>query len=300
MYAGKWITGYAGAKRLALLAAELDKKHIELTIEKTGKNWSNYAPWMSCVDGLEFFSKRPLKLPCSSSRLLKDRDSLELIAEGFAIGDSPFGSLRLPEVDGFFIDQDVSVIAQIEIENAVESVRSASDAFDKRWSSLIDLVVPIGFRRAEPSDLGRGLSSHFFRKGIFIQPPRPSSTAKMQLALNIAHELGHQALFTYQNADPIIDGDRDILVYSVIRKTFRPAIRSYHALVVSGYMLEFLIALKRNSSIDLSQINTEMTRYRTLVIEGVKEFRGSSLKFTELGLEILSELEQLGLAEGLS
>jgi HEXXH motif-containing protein len=58
------------------------------------------------------------------------------------------------------------------------------------------------------------------------------------LAINLAHEIGHQILMIYQTADTLIVEDHmDLPCYSGVRKTFRPAIMTLHAAAALCHMI---------------------------------------------------------------
>ena len=110
------------------------------------------------------------------------------------------------------------------------------------------------------------------------------------LLLNIVHEMGHLAIITYQNFDSIIEEELTKPIFSVIRKTNRPAILAFHAMVATIYMLEFLIDLKRSNITISTNKNYIHKRSQELIKSlqiALKHFR--TTHFSILGNEIYSE-----------
>jgi HEXXH motif-containing protein len=142
--------------------------------------------------------------------------------------------------------------------------------------------------------VGRGFSSHLFRGAIFLDPPASDEHRIEAYAINFAHELGHQALFVYQCADPIIDGALDAPVYSVIRRVPRPAILSFHAVVAAAYMAEFVgdwLDAGAESTARLHYLRRRLAENVELVENGAAAL--SVVQFTELGEQILDEMRGL-------
>jgi hypothetical protein len=298
MHLGKWVTGRTGTKRICSLVDELDRKHAKHISSLLKIEYDNYQPWMSCTNQIEYFSKT---WPISQNHVLTEPSALSFIANGLINNDAPLGNLGMPETDGFEIELCPNIDFQNNIDKTLELIFAASPNLQKRWEKLIQLIVPIKHRNASPTTIGRGLSNHLFRKCIFVELPLDSPRKELQTALNLVHELGHQALITYQNADLIVESNRDYLVHSVIRKTKRPVIRSYHAFFVSGYMLEFLIeAQKLKLSEHLNtQINEELVKHRKIIFLATSELKNAPVKFTQLGIDIINEFESLATAEAI-
>src|SRR5690606_27268990 len=93
---------------------------------------------------------------------------------------------------------------------------------------------------------GVGFSSIRSRGAIYLSVPKLEDFYYLELAINLSHELGHQALMIYQGADSILNGDLEFPVYSAIRKTNRPAIMAFHAVTALSYMVLFISDLLSN------------------------------------------------------
>jgi hypothetical protein len=298
MHLGKWVTGRTGTKRICSLVDELDHKHAKHISSLLRIEYDNYQPWMSCTNQIEYFSKT---WPITQNQILIEPCALSVIANGLKKDEAPLGNLGMPETDGFEIDLYPNIDFQNNIDKALQLIFAASTNLQNRWEKLIQLIVPIKHRTATPTTIGRGLSNHMFRKSIFVELPCDSPKKDLQTALNLVHELGHQALITYQNADLIVESNHDYPVHSVIRNTKRPIIRSYHAFFVSGYMLEFLIEaqkLKLPEHLN-SQIKEELVKHRKIIFLATSELKNAPVKFTQLGIDIINEFESLATAEAI-
>lgn len=299
MHIGKWVTGIQATNRVCKLVEILDQKELENTNQLTRMDFKKFEPWMSCSDQLEFFSKNNLKI---NGPIVTDPTSLSHIAKTLQKDQAPLGRIRMCEKDAFYIEQNPHVSFSVQVLAGLKLAFTALPHLKTRWEKLIEFVIPVGYIKAEPTLLGRGLSNHLYRKAILIQLPQPSIKQELQIALNLVHELGHQTLITYQNADLIVSSNREHQVYSIIRNTNRPIIRSFHAYFVTGSMLEFLIAAQNLQLPDplSAQIRDETAKLRGLLLNGSMELRKAPVTFTPLAMEIINELESLALAEAVS
>src|SRR5690606_18738477 len=130
----------------------------------------------------------------------------------------------------------------------------------------------------------------YYRKAIFLSLPKLSEISFVEFALNLSHELGHQALMVYEHLDDIVRVDQYSTSYSIIRKTHRPAIQSFHAICATAYMLEFIILSKSLLEDHCSSSYLE-ERTRSLLQDlklGLDEI--STTPLTSLGNQILAEL----------
>ena len=57
------------------------------------------------------------------------------------------------------------------------------------------------------------------------------------MRLDFLHELGHQTMFIYQLADPIIEHDDETMIYSGVREVNRTPYQALHAAVALTYMI---------------------------------------------------------------
>lgn len=162
-------------------------------------------------------------------------------------------------------------------------------SFCRQYFELIDFVIPI----TSPAGKNRGFSSHNARGVIFRS--FPPGTTVWDVGIDLAHELGHQTLFVWQSVDPILASDVSAPVYSLIRKAFRPAIQSFHAAVALAYMLKFTRAYSSDAECRVVA-KKRGARYADSLDESLKlaiSALQGQCKFTEIGQELLREMEML-------
>jgi HEXXH motif-containing protein len=191
---------------------------------------------------------------------------------------------------------------QNEVLTALSYISSVHD-IKELFTALIRCFVPISpvNEHQKLREYGSGKSCHWLKGAIFLSLPENHPHAALELSLNIVHELGHQALMIYQDADPIIK-NLNQPVYSAIRKTNRPAIMSFHALVAIHFMLYFFTKLVNEHS---HRFNTEEINYLQDKIKTLKsDFAQGSyslrhIDFSNLGISMMAEMithfEQIGI-----
>ncbi len=157
---------------------------------------------------------------------------------------------------------------------------------------LIKHIVPMESNTPEsPYRIhGSGISSHRYRGGILLSLPDASPVRIMEAGLNLSHELGHQALMVYQCADPIISGDLYKESYSVVRRTKRPAILSFHALVATAFMSEWLLDCFDSvaSLCGRANVTERLCGLESDMLTGIAML--SNLEYTPLGRAIFDEI----------
>jgi hypothetical protein len=118
---------------------------------------------------------------------------------------------------------------QLQVFNQGRSLLLESHAtLARMYLELVDFVLPLGGQR------NRGYASPLTR-GI-VYRTLPNDGDRNDVAIDLAHEMGHYALITLQSVDPIISSDRLKPIYSQIRRTLRPAIQTFHASVALAFM----------------------------------------------------------------
>jgi molybdopterin-guanine dinucleotide biosynthesis protein A len=240
-FEGSLLIGAKGTSELVKLVRHLDQTDLCKVNSVLGVSFSIYRPWMSLMHRLELacnISSTKHIVP-SASALEERRSCFKSISgsQSLAIFDERYlnDTCILNPKDqkyGIFLNK-ISLILKV-IQN--------SDSLSHRLNSLINEVLPQdSLNPLRPLRAnGSGLSSLKYRKGILLSLPVDSPVDTFELALNLAHEMGHQALMTYQIYDDVIRSDHDTPIYSVVRQVKRPAILSFHAMIAVLYMLEFI------------------------------------------------------------
>ena len=258
---------------------------------------------MSCYDRLQLFADSGFaKIELASGAVVADPESLRFLSAALGSAELPLGFLGIAESNGLCVEtEDWPRVERLRrlVPAALEWIRGVDESFVARVGELVKEVIPLGMRAPlkARSPLGRGVSSHFYRGGLLVDLPEIDEHLEIEFAINLAHELGHQAFMVYQNADPIVDGDLRAPVYSAIRGEPRPAIKSFHALVALAYMKEFALAALLSSrtpkdrrvrlGLRVAQIDRDMAL-------GARAFRDAGIKFSELGAELFEECESVG------
>lgn len=221
---------------------------------------------------------------------------LSRMARSFGLDGAP-----LARLDRKAISFAVGSPNSIEIESLLvllEEVENFNESycpqFNNKIRSVVKQVVPIVAQDPElhpTRENGSGFSNHHLRGMVFLSLPRAHGASFIELALNLAHEVGHQALMVYQCGDEILADDLSQPVYSIIRRTSRPAILSFHAVVATAFMLEWLMEAAPYLIISREYLHK---RWRGLVKDleaAISVFNG--IKFTSFGLIIFNEIRLL-------
>ncbi len=293
---GVWLLGDEGTEKTSLLASQLYeqiKKREEIALSRI---YREYTPWM-CMD--EARSELSEIYAKSLSDVLVDHDSLAILAKAFSDGSEiPLGRLRF---DGMHADQCIYQGKDSDEAGFVEMMRQGRDLyldahprFRARWNGIVKTLVPIEVGGIL-SDNRAAFSSHLLKGAVFRAIPRTSDPFwKLDLAIDLAHELGHQTLILYQSADPIIVSDLSEKVFSGIRQTDRPSIMSFHAAAALAYMIEYMEiqlsdpqALSRLSSAEIDYGQSELTNFYRQLSDTLSS--ASNLEFSELGEQIYRE-----------
>lgn len=290
---GHRMTGLNGAKTISSLTQLLDLTQLNAVNSILDSSYTYYSPWMSSYDQSCLSDLQALHGPKNIRNLSKD----DLMQRSLLLSSGSGKNLKkiYPSCDGkMYVStntDDFNYFSQ-EINKFLQMISSLDDSWKLRVENLVHEVLlrkPVNDDYS-PRRNGTGLTTHLYRKGIFLSLPVKSQEYELELMLNLVHEIGHLAMVTYQNYDSIIEKDISRPIFSVIRKTQRPAILSFHAMVATMYMLEFLVDLKRSGleiNTPISYINDRSKELIQSLQEALKSFKG--MKFSKLGQEIYSE-----------
>lgn len=293
-----WLLHDTGRMKTGRLAGRLKSRHLEQARGELGLPFSRYVPWMSNVENLRHIL--PLLNPDVFSidgQLVTDAATLRQLAILLDIpGRHPLALLVDADIEASIMDDvcESTPGALHLFEEAKDLLRASSGWVCDLFGDVIDCVIPIR-HYVDGLPVKRAFSSHSAYGAIFITfEEREANDAGYvpQLAIDLAHELGHHALNTFQRADRILASDLEAPVYSAVRKTIRPAIMSFHACVALAYMLEVSSAISICSSCSdeqrlyASQVAAEMARSQEC---GLAEL-SRSCQFTELGSKMYQEM----------
>lgn len=121
---------------------------------------------------------------------------------------------------------------------------------------------------------------------MFLSIPRMLEFRDLELSINLAHEMGHQALMVLQAADRIVAGDLGMPIFSGVRKTNRPAIQSFHAMIALSFMVEYT-ATRLQCPGPLTEV--EQTYLRKRFQELAEDLKVSLAAFEDVSLTPVGE-----------
>jgi len=299
---GRWLTGEIGTERTTRLSEKLNRQSLDKLNRERLQQFPIYRPWMSCPARWDTFLKsRFAEVPNHTDfRFVSNSEELHFLSEALHEGDLPLGAIRVTEnLDMCVETQDWARVVETEklVREALDWIESVDKNFKKNRSALILEIIPLGLtsERFSRSPEGRGLSNHLYRGGVFIDLPQSSGPLRLiDLAINLAHELGHQAFMVYQNADRIVSADLFAPVYSAIRQTDRPAIKSFHAVVALTFMIEFIRRSLESDQTPTGYLDYLYRRGFEIVESlgiGISAFVQSGIRLSDLGVRMLQECE---------
>ena len=217
----------------------------------------------------------------------KDKDGRSL--QGLLTAD--INSRVLVDVESEFPE------APVLISEAIALLDSLVPWTGKLMKTMISWVIPI-YHEKYNRPFRRGFSHLDYLGTIFTtfveRKQQSEELRRSVLAVDLAHELGHQALMLYQLTDRILLTPLEAPVYSSVRRTERPAIFALHACVAAAYMIETCVAIERSpitSKIerDFSRNSiSELVPHQRVGLESLRK----SAKFTQIGQLILEDLER--------
>lgn len=288
-----WLLGSSALDTLRTLTdsfREVARKQIP---QGHGFSDSGYLPWMDSFS--DHGSSRLLQAHKVRKSLLIDQEILNEIESAFIRDGNPLG-LILQEEKSFRILKDVSEASENfnRYGAGFETFLSSNNYWRELFDVLCTFVVPIYSTRETIRDGGVGFSTLRARGAIFLSLPNNLEHSGLELAINLSHELGHQALMIYQGADRILADELDKPVYSVIRRTMRPAIWSFHAVVATAFMLMFVSDLRKQNELspeEQTYLKHRQEELRNALVSGVRTC--AQLNFTEIGWKLFYECEQL-------
>ncbi len=163
------------------------------------------------------------------------------------------------------------------------------------YQKLVKEVLPV-ISESEVEFDRVGASTHAAKGALlFMFAEENRVYAKEQIAIDLAHEIGHQVLQVYLSCDRLISSDQTAMVYSGARDDDREAIRSFHGCIAHVYESITAVALRENDTngIDgarpfLDYTICDLDRRFRKSLKGLREH----CQFTELGEKLMQEFEQ--------
>lgn len=269
-----WFFENSGFIKIKELNDVYKEKSLLFANTQLSKDYDQYSPWMSNVEHLK-------SLECQFSRkelILNSREANHRLEEAY-LNEEIENKLSLGNVSSKKLEI---------IEIAASMICRSSGDIAKLFSNVILHIIPINTDAGKFQIIGNGFSSHLAKGAIFLSVPKMKNDNELQLAINMVHELGHQCLYIYQTADPIIADELDKPIYSFVRKAMRPAIQSFHASVALAFMTKFLDEIKNQDVASSSYFTKTKEKLQSEFIRSLSSF--SEVKFTKIGQLLFDEL----------
>ena len=290
-----WIIGHEAAAFVLRLCARYKELALDNSVESLGSRPKSYSPWLSM---------RPLQsrlidtMPDPPTRTIETSSSrLRALAEGLHAPDGhPVSSIVTADI-GVRIFTEVArdvPAAPRAVELAIEILRVHCPWIWSLQEELASWVIPI-IHRPDGVPKKRGFSTPLCYGAIFLTfEDRDFSLAHASelLAIDIAHEVGHQALYTLQLADPLIEDGLTSPVYSGVRDMPRPAIMSLHASAAIAYMLEVVDSLLRGGgSTQEPALLASREQFVNSQRRAIDELY-AAVRLSPLGVRVVNDFEQ--------
>ena len=291
---GSWLIGETAAGRIDLISKTFFASSLSNFNRKSSKPdyfYDRYQPWMSSPSLVEEVTLQSVEPPTSmSGRIVTSNESLTKLS--LMIASSKRTDI-LPKMyqNRIFNDwQDYYPELPATFERAVTDLRRCSWIYSI-YRSLVLNLVPLT-SRANAASSNSACSDFNLLGAVLFGLKVKSNFQRVDLALSLAHETGHQALMLYQRTSAVIENYRQT-VYSGVRKTKRPAILALQACMALAYMIEMSISLEKSKDFDRKEIaylKQQRQQYTSQLKASLFDFRNEKIIFTGLGRILISEL----------
>jgi len=275
----RWAGGIHGAKKIG----ELHKKWKSLRLQD---------------HSIDMLSEIEELLQCYSSEsstklVITNKSKLKWMKESFGSGDDALSKIGVSN-NFFSIDEDVedkkfdvNQYISSSLELLFRNVTWMKDISD----IIVRAVVPIKIINHSDKYHKAGFSS-LEVKGLIFYSFNNKNINRIEMAVDYAHELGHQALFVYQAADLIIRNGEKHKIYSSIKKADRPAIMTFHSLAALSYMKVAVEELASDKSLCCEEIEYSLMLNKSIsrmLLETIQNIEKSEVQFTGLGQMLFEE-----------
>lgn len=297
---GKYLTGTEGSAFCLGLLHKQDAISIKRVNEYLSSNFSEYSPWMSHINELDVMKE--LDSLKKENDFILSSESLEKLNQVLSIEGHNLKRIHHDSNGKIGVCLKNQLNYSKDTNKLNECLVTLKDNNPEFYIRLKNYVSHIVLQTSSNDDYelrtdGTGLSSFNYRKGIFLSIPL-SKYWEVEFFLNLWHEVGHQGMITLQLVDKIINESHFKKIFSVIRKSERPAILSLHAVIACAFMVDFLVENKK-WLISLSSeehIKNKIKENRDRLMDGIDKL--SKVKFTDLGEGVLKECMALYIFSG--
>lgn len=285
----EWLLGARATPRLLEIAATMHERILEDARKRTiSINIEKFTPWMCDLSNQDRLASL---YNLSTDRIVTNRQTL------IKLQDSLKGETGILELG---IDDDIPTVIDTHVQPefpqrynaAIEVLFRACPWLEPIESTLVQHVLPV---RTLNENLDRiGFSTHLLKGAMFFMfSPQRDEFSPYEIAIDVAHELGHQTLMLYLSCDRMISSSHLDSVFSGARGTSRDAIRSLHAAVALAYEMEAaysLLRTKPNSTVGdkLVSFLHQRAQAQSETLSSLKE----TCEFTEFGEIFLADLQK--------
>lgn len=281
-----WIIGADAPSKINELAQTFHARKLAQASQRAGREFSRYEPWMG-HPGNVFSASIALQ---DDALFCFDDAYIRNFGEHFEKNSIPILDVK-GEARRVFLFPGMAA----KYEDGPNRIRGGWHHLLKVNTDLAgiaqSLVIQILPVRGNVLDWGNSVTSHLLPGLIFMGLGNPASPFPVQdMAVGFAHEIGHQALLIYQNADPILNGDLQTPIYSGVRKMHRPAIMAIHAAVALAYMIDTTQKLVKQATLkeETAHLRDSQGHMTKNLIVSLNDM--TRLSFTDIGARIMQDL----------
>ncbi len=216
-----WLTTQNCIEKMKIFSTELHSKIISFYNEKFNCKNVKYNPWMiSAIVNKKFISL------VNINSLTEVNESIEHIKlhKSLIVGftketneSEKIESILGVKLDDIDLETDANIIQNFSqtFKNALNILSRACPWIKEMYDTLVHQVL---FIKKEVTSI-RAMSTHFVKGLIIFRISIVNDFSSLiNLAFDIAHEVGHQALMVLLTSDKIISSSYDDPVYSGVRK----------------------------------------------------------------------------------
>ena len=289
-----WLIGEASYDKLNLVFSEIKKKRIDNARRNTNFNIKNYHPILGKDETYAGLSEEQLLFIIEKNEILRfDSEYLEIWKN--IIRKQKYLMLTFGEDAPFQIFTDINEKlpeATNEFKQAMEIISSSCPWIWRNFELIIHNISPLSIQKKKRNIGG---SSDYNLLGNIFASLYPPPYSVENLAISLAHELGHNCLMVFQSGQsPIHQDSYYTEVYSGVRDTLRPALGSFHAAVALGYMLSLSQAAANNLALTDDQrsfFSDKSKEHKESLKKGLDALK--AIQLNDLGVVIYKELYQL-------
>lgn len=265
-------------------------RHRLKSYRDSGYSVTSYRPWLSVDTEKERIHQ--LYQVDDSSRVQVDNEFVKGLEAAYGNGapNKPLENLIGNANPETYIPLSEMTSEQYEyLEDALELV--SKFRFGNLFDEIVLKVIPL-----DPNYPSRPTGAGFSNLGavgaVFTSIPNTGKQTAIEWAINLSHELGHNYLNVLNIIDPIISAEQKKPIYSGLKETERPPLKSFHALVALYFIctaIEDLEKLTKNQN-DKEHLKDRRSFYTIAYRDSV--YSHLDCKFTMLGEKLFREIRR--------